>query len=234
MAKKRGAIVKLHLFVIDEVYYFTSSYIIGTGYQDFPFLWYNYGTKIVFLSHIFTGNTFKELFAKVRKIFETQGSFDVFISTLDGRLSGCPLSPIHPEFFTPIDRDVPDWFPRGPTFEKTYGFLKMVSGSSGCLVASPRKRPTSFRGSICFDRLHRCPTGVHRWGRWSLVGWVLVDWVCTWGLLGMGGGKVSIIHITNNVLNFRRVLMARPVRLRTRRRESPSLNSAISSPYCIR
>ena len=25
--------------------YFTSSYIIGTGYQDFPFLWYNYGTK---------------------------------------------------------------------------------------------------------------------------------------------------------------------------------------------
>ena len=27
MAKKRGAIVKLHLFVIDEVYYFTSSYM---------------------------------------------------------------------------------------------------------------------------------------------------------------------------------------------------------------
>ena len=25
--------------------YFTSSYIIDTGYQDFPFLWYNYGTK---------------------------------------------------------------------------------------------------------------------------------------------------------------------------------------------
>ena len=25
--------------------YFTSSYIIDTGYQDFPILWYNYGTK---------------------------------------------------------------------------------------------------------------------------------------------------------------------------------------------
>jgi len=41
--------------------YFTSSYIIGTGYQDFPFLWYNYGTKTRFLLHFLTGNTFKKL-----------------------------------------------------------------------------------------------------------------------------------------------------------------------------
>ena len=70
--------------------YFTSSYIIGTGYQDFPFLWYNCGTKTRLLLHFFTGNTFKELFAEVRKIFDTQCSFDDLISTLDGRLSGCP------------------------------------------------------------------------------------------------------------------------------------------------
>ena len=47
--------------------YFTSSYIIDTGYQDFPFLWYNYGTKSGIFPHNLTGNTFKELSAKVRK-----------------------------------------------------------------------------------------------------------------------------------------------------------------------
>ena len=36
-------------------------------------------------------------------------------------------------------------------------------------------------------------------------------------LLGSMGEAGSIIHITNSVLNFRRVFMARPVRLRTRR-----------------
>ena len=95
-----------------------------------------------------------------------------------------------------------DWFPRGPTFEKTYGFLKMVSGSSGCLVASPRKRPTSFRGSMAFYRLHQGSTGcigVHRWGRWSLVGWVLGDWVCTWGLLGMMGGLLFISQTVSSI-----------------------------------
>jgi len=66
--------------------------------------------KSVFLSHIFTGNTFKELFAKVRKIFDTQCSFDDLISTLDGRLSGCPLCPIHPKFITSFDRDGPTGF----------------------------------------------------------------------------------------------------------------------------
>jgi hypothetical protein len=49
------------------VNYFTSSYIIGTGYQYFPFLWYNYGTKSGIFPHNLTGNTFKELSAKVRK-----------------------------------------------------------------------------------------------------------------------------------------------------------------------
>ncbi len=96
--------------------------------------------------------------------------------------------------------------------------------------ASFRKSSTSLRGSMCFDWLHRCPLSVQIWGLWPLVGLVLGgmrDWrLCTrWE----GWGKVSIIHITNNVLNFRRVLMARPVRLRTRRRDSPSLNCAISS-----
>ena len=47
--------------------YFTSSYIIDTGYQDFPFLWYNYGTKSGIFPHNLTGNTFKELSAKIRK-----------------------------------------------------------------------------------------------------------------------------------------------------------------------
>ena len=47
--------------------YFTSSYIIDTGYQDFPFLWYNYGTKSWIFPHNLTGNTFKELSAKIRK-----------------------------------------------------------------------------------------------------------------------------------------------------------------------
>ncbi len=36
-------------------------------------------------------------------------------------------------------------------------------------------------------------------------------------------------HILNILLNLRRVLMLRPVLLRTRRSESPSLNSSISS-----
>ncbi|MCI6801029.1 MAG: hypothetical protein MR891_05300, partial [Bacteroidales bacterium] len=45
--------------------YFTSSYIIDTGYQDFPFLWYNYGTKSGIFPHNLTGNTFKELSAKI-------------------------------------------------------------------------------------------------------------------------------------------------------------------------
>ena len=62
----------------------TSSYIIGTGYQDFPFSWYNYGTKTRLLLHFFTGNTFKELSAKVRKIFDTQCSYNDFVSTFDG------------------------------------------------------------------------------------------------------------------------------------------------------
>ena len=129
----------------------------------------------------------------------------------------------------------PDWFPTEGYFEISLGFLKMVSGSSGCLVASFRKSSTSLRGSMCFDWLHRCPLSVQIWGLWPLVGLVLGgmrDWrLCTrWE----GWGKVSIIHITNNVLNFRRVLMARPVRLRTRRRDSPSLNCAISSQYCIK
>ena len=62
----------LHLFsLLVKTFYLTSSYLIGTGYQDYPFLWYNYGTKTRFLLHFFTGNTFKELLAKVRKIFDT-------------------------------------------------------------------------------------------------------------------------------------------------------------------
>ena len=130
----------------------------------------------------------------------------------------------------------PDWFSSGPGFEKTYGFLKMVSGhpvvrlhhpekgrqasecqcgSTGCIKAQPV-------ASVCIGG-----DGGHL-GDGDGSGWV-----GTLRLLGMGEGG-SIIHITNSVLNFRRVFMARPVRLRTRRRESPSLNSAISSPYCIK
>lgn len=62
------------------------------------------------LLHFFTGYLFKELSAKVRKIFDTQCSFDDLISTLDGRLSGCPLCPIHPEFISLFDRDGPTGF----------------------------------------------------------------------------------------------------------------------------
>ena len=43
-------------------------------------MWYNYGTKTGLLLHISTGNTFKELSAKVRKIFEIQCSFGDLIS----------------------------------------------------------------------------------------------------------------------------------------------------------
>ena len=122
-----------------------------------------------------------------------------------------------------------------PGLRKDLRIFENGVGSSGCLVASFRKSSTSLRGSMCFDWLHRCPLSVQIWGLWPLVGLVLGgmrDWrLCTrWE----GWGKVSIIHITNNVLNFRRVLMARPVRLRTRRRDSPSLNCAISSQYCIK
>lgn len=193
--------------------------------------------KSVFYPIFLYGNIFKELFAKVRKIFETQGSFDDLISTLDRRLSGCPLCPIHPEFITSFDRDTPRLIFEWPGLRNASRIFENGVGPSGCPVASPRKRPTSFRGSICFDRLHQGSTGcigVHRWKRWSIVDGDGSGWVGTLRLLGRMGEDGSIIHITNSVLNFRRVFMARLVRLRTRRRDSPSLIRAISSPYCIK
>ena len=55
----------LFCWMCKEYLYLTSSNVIGTGYQDFPILWYNYGTKTRFLLHILTVNTFKELSADI-------------------------------------------------------------------------------------------------------------------------------------------------------------------------
>ncbi len=176
-----------------DLNYLTSSYIIGTGYQDFPFLWYNYGTKIGFLSHFFTGNTFKELFAKVRKIFDTQCSFDDLISTLDGRLSGCPLCPIHPEFITSFDRDTPRLIFEWPglrnisrLFENGVGLIRL----SGCITpkqADKLSRVDMFRlVASGLDRLHRCA----RMGTMVIGGMVMVGIGFALGVVGDGGSPV--------------------------------------------
>ena len=141
----------------------------------------------------FYGNTFKELFAKVRTIFETQGSYDVFISTLDGRLSGCSPYPIHPEFITSF-RDTPRLISECQSFEKSYGFLNMVSGHQVVWLHH-------------FEKLRQVPEcrcgstgciGVHRWGQWSLVGWWWFGMGGYFEVVG-DGGKVGLLFISQTV-----------------------------------
>lgn len=128
--------------------YFTSSYIIGTGYQDFPFLWYNYGTKTRLLLHFFTGNTFKELFVKVRKISDTLCSYDVLIFNCRWLLSGCPPCPIHHKFITSFNRDTPRLVSECLGFEKSLGFLKMVSDHLVVWLHHPEKGQLVLRYCI--------------------------------------------------------------------------------------
>lgn len=149
-----------------------------------------------FFIPFFTGNTFKELFAKVRKIFDTQCSFDDLISTLDGRLSGCPLCPIHPEFITSFNRDTPRLIFEWPGLRKDLRIFENgveVIRLSGCITpkqADKLSRVDMFRlVASGLDRLHRCA----RMGAMVIGGMVMVgirDWgLCTrwegWGKVGL-------------------------------------------------
>lgn len=182
----------LVLCCFDSVGYFTSSYIIGTGYQDFPFVWYNYGTKTRLLLHFFTGNTFKELFAKVRKISDTRCSYDVLISTLDGRLSGCPIVPSIPSSSHPLtvmarlvsDREL--FRNKSRISENGVGLIRL----SGCIIPKKADKLPSV------DVVRQVASGLNRLHRCAYVGTVVIGgmgiwgiWVCTWGLLGMMGGR---------------------------------------------
>ena len=155
--------------------------------------------KSVFYPIFLYGNIFKELFAKVRKIFETQGSFDDLISTLDRRLSGCPLCPIHPEFITSFDRDKPRLIFEWPDvrkdlriFENGVGLIRL----SGCIT--PKKADKLSRVDVVrrvasgLDRLHRVcigGDGVHRWdGYLGGMGFAL------WGCWGWGEGVHYSYH----------------------------------------
>lgn len=63
--RERRSWRSLFCWMCKESLYFTSSNVIGTDYQNFPILWYNYGTKTRLLLHFLTGNTFKELSADI-------------------------------------------------------------------------------------------------------------------------------------------------------------------------
>jgi hypothetical protein len=83
--------------------YFTSSYIIGTGYQDFPFFWYNYGTKIGFLSHIFTAIPSKnflqkyEQYSKPKAVLMFLFQLWMVAYLVIPRIPSHPLTEIHPD-----------------------------------------------------------------------------------------------------------------------------------------
>ena len=146
--------------------------------------------------------------------------------------------PSIPSSSHPLTVMYPDWFPRGLVFETFHGFLKIWSGHLVVWLHHIEKhrqvvgcRYVSI-GCIRTRRVAKDGNGGHS-----------RDWC--WGddrfrPLRPGRRRVEavramfIFHIINNILNFRRVFMARPVLLRTRRRDSPSLNKAISSPYCIK
>lgn len=77
----------------------------------------------------------------------------------------CP-SPLTPFPLTVMARLVSG---RG-LFQNTSRIFENGVGPSGCLVASPRKRPTCFRESMAFDRWHLCASGVQGWELWSSLG----------------------------------------------------------------
>ena len=142
---------------------------------------------------IFLRQYLQRTLCKGTKISDTRCSYDVLISNLDGRLSGCSPYPIHPKFITSFDRDTPRLISDRGLFRNKSRIFENGVGSSGCPVASPRKRPTSFRVSMWFDRLHQGSTGcigVHRWGLWSFGGWVYGGLGLHLGVVGDGGNGV--------------------------------------------
>jgi hypothetical protein len=99
---------------------------------------------------------------------------------LDGRLSGCSPYPI-----TSFNRDTPRLISECQSFEKSYGFLNMVSGHQVVWLHH-------------FEKLRQVPEcrcgstgciGVHRWGQWSLVGWVYGGLGLHLGGVGDDGGS---------------------------------------------
>jgi hypothetical protein len=102
---------------------------------------------------------------------------------LDGRLSGCSPYPI-----TSFNRDTPRLISECQSFEKSYGFLNMVSGHQVVWLHH-------------FEKLRQVPEcrcgstgciGVHRWGQWSLVGWVYGGLGLHLGGVGDDGGRCPL------------------------------------------
>lgn len=89
-AESYPAPVSIWLFSVN---YFTSSNVIGTGYQVLSVLWYNYGTKSGIFPIIWPAYLQRTL-CKSTKNIRNSVQFWCFYFTP----SGCPLCPIHPEY----------------------------------------------------------------------------------------------------------------------------------------